>query len=222
MPVIWVNSQDIWYKYTMPQQNRIQSTILPATGLALGMAFSIAATGAAMGQDAQTLTTYDVVAPPPCTNDKGETVRFVDSGTGRPGLAAGMAARDGSGKPVVFRSNYTATPPEFQSFIDRHECAHHQTGDVDRPHPPRNGPEHLMNESISDCVAILRLRDEDGYDDAAFNRVAAAMRNDMAKFGFPEISISSRISNIDNCFSKYGAPQDFVNGILEQRGLRQP
>ncbi len=137
-------------------------------------------------------------------------------------MAAGMAIRDRTGKPVVFRSNYTATPPEFQSFIDRHECAHHQTGDVDRPHPPRNGPEHLMNESISDCVAILRLRDEDGYDRAAFDRVAAAMRNDMAKIGFPEISISSRISNIDNCYTKYGSPQDFVNGVLKQRGLLRP
>jgi hypothetical protein len=133
-----------------------------------------------------------------------------------------MADRDGSGKPVVFRSNYTAAPPEFQSFIDRHECAHHQTGDVDRPHPPRNSPGHLMNESISDCVAILRLRDEDGYDRVAFDRVAAAMRNDMAKIGFPEISISSRISNIDNCFTKSGAPQDFVNRILKKRGLLQP
>jgi len=76
-----------------------------------------------------------------------------------------------------------------------------------------------MNESISDCVAILRMRDEDGYDRAAFSRVAAAMRHDMAKIGFPEISISSRISNIDNCYTKHGSPQDFVNEILKQRGL---
>jgi len=202
----------------MPPQSLPMSNILPAIGLASGMAFS----NAAMGQDAQTLRTYDVVAPPSCTNNKGETVRFIDSSRGSPGMAAGVADRDDSGKPVVFRSNYTATPPEFQSFIDRHECAHHQTGDVDRPHPPRNGPDHLMNESISDCIAILRLRDEEGYDQAGFDRVAVAMRNEMAKIGFPEISISSRISNIDNCFSSYGPPQDFVNGILKQRGLLQP
>ena len=202
----------------MPLQSSTLSTILPATALALGMAFS----SAAMGQDAQTPKTYKLVTPPPCTNNKGGTVRFIDSSRGRPGLAAGMAIRDRSGKLVVFRSNYTATPPEFQSFIDRHECAHHQTGDVDRRHPTRNSPEHLMNESISDCVAILRLRDEDGYNRAAFSRVAAAMRHDMAKIGFPEISISSRIRNIDNCYTKYGSPQDFVNGILKKRGLLQP
>ncbi len=202
----------------MAPQCRAHSYILPAIGLALGIVFSTAV----MAQDAQTVTTYDVVTPPSCTNNKGETVRFIDSSGGRSGLAAGMANRDSSGKPVVFRSNYTATPPEFQSFIDRHECAHHQTGDVDRPHPPRNSPEHLMNESISDCVAILRLRDEEGYDQAGFDRVSAAMRNDMAKIGFPEISISSRISNIDNCFTEYGAPQEFVIGILKQRGLLQP
>ena len=202
----------------MPLQGSTLWTILPAVGLALSMAYP----NAAVGQNAQTRTTYEVVNPPPCTNNKGETVRFIESSRGRSDIAAGMAIRDGSGKPVVFRSNYAAAPPEFQSFIDRHECAHHQTGDVDRPVPPRNSAEHLMNESISDCVAILRMRDEDGYDRAAFSRVAAAMRHDMAKIGFPEISIGSRISNIDNCYTKYGSPRDFVTGILKQRGLLQP
>lgn len=192
------------------------------TFASLLLAAAAALSGAALGQEAETPTTYDVVAPPPCANYKGETVSFIDRRSGRPGFAAGMAIRDGAGKPVVFRSNYAAAPPDFQRFVDRHECAHHQTGDVDRPHPPRNGPEHLMNESISDCIAILRLRDEDGYDRAAFDRVAAAMRDDMAKIGFPEISIASRISNIDNCFNRYGAPQAFIEGILRERGLLQP
>jgi len=190
-------------------------TLLPALGLALSMAYpSVAA-----GQNGQMPTTYDVVNPPPCTNNKGETVRFIERSGGRASIAAGMAIRDGSGQPVVFRSHYATTPPEFQGFIDRHECAHHQTGDVDRPHPPPNSAEHLMTESISDCVAILRLRDEEGYDRTAFNKVAAAMRHEMAKIGFPEISISSRISNIDNCYTKYGSPQDFITGVLKQRGL---
>ena len=162
---------------------------------------------------------YDVVDPPGCINNKGETVRFVERKSRQPGISAGMAVRDADGKPVVFRFNYAAAAPAFQRFIDRHECAHHQIGDVDRPHPPRNGPEHLMNESISDCVAILRMRDEDAYDRAGFDRVATAIRQAMEKIGFPEISISSRIGNIDNCFTKYGSPGDFVAGVLKDRGL---
>ena len=202
----------------MPLQGSTLCAVLPAMGLALSMAFP----NAAVGQNAESPTTYEVVDPPPCTNNKGETVRFIERGSGGSGVAAGMAIRDRSGRPVIFRSNYAAAPPEFQSFIDRHECAHHQTGDVDRPPPPRNSAEYLMNESISDCVAILRMRDEDGYDRAAFSRVAAAMRHDMAKIGFPEISIGSRIGNIDNCYTKYGSPRDFVMGVLKQRGLLQP
>lgn len=192
------------------------------SGLMLVLISSVTFADLTLAEEAQPLASYKIVSPPPCTNNKGETVRFFDSSNGRPGMAAGMAIRDDQGKPVVFRSNYAATPPEFQNFIDRHECAHHQTGDIDRPHPPRNSPEHLMNESISDCIAILRLRDEDGFDKTKFDRVAAAMRNDMAKISFPEISITSRISNISNCFTKYGAPEEFIDGILERRGLLRP
>ena len=187
----------------------------PVIILILSSSFSdVAAT-----QPTQTPTVYDVVSPPTCSNNKGETVHFIDSSRGRSEISAGMAIRDRDGKPVVYRSNYAASPPEFQSFVDRHECAHHQTGDVDRPHPPRNSSEHLMNESISDCIAILRMRDEEAYNRAAFERVATAIRDVMEKLGFPEISISSRISNIKNCYMNYGSPQDFINGVLINRGL---
>ncbi len=171
----------------------------------------------------ETEADYKVTTPPKCENNKGEKVSYIAVDRARKGqsprLAAGMANRDKEGKPVIYRSNFSAAPPEFQKFIDRHECAHHQTGDVDRPHPPRNGPEHLMNESISDCIAILRLRDEEGYDKKGFDKVAAAMRNDMQKMGFPEISMKSRVSNIKNCFEKYGPADEFIAGILERRGL---
>lgn len=79
-----------------------------------------------------------------------------------------------------------------------------------------------MNEAISDCIAILRLRDEESYDRAAVGKVTSAMRHEMARIGFPEISISSRISNIDNCYAKYGASKQFIEGVLKQRGLLQP
>lgn len=171
-------------------------------------------------QPAESPETYPIATPPICVNNKGETVRFVDVKRGRGGIAAGMARRDENGEPVVMRSNFAAAPPVFQGFIDRHECAHHQTGDVDRPHPPRNGPEHLMNESISDCIAILRLRDEDGYDKDGVKKVVDALRQEMNKIGFPEISISSRISNIENCHRKVGAPSEYIDRVLERRGLK--
>ena len=93
------------------------TTLLAITGLVFGMAYR----GTVAAQDAQMSGTYSVVAPPVCTNDKGEAVGFVDASSGRPGVAAGMARRDESGKPVVVRSNYAAAPPVFQSFIDRLE-----------------------------------------------------------------------------------------------------
>lgn len=168
---------------------------------------------------AQSDSATELAPVPECSNNKGEAVQFSNTDRGRPGLAAGMAIRDKSGTPVVFRSNFAAAPREFQQFIDRHECAHHQTGDVDRPHPPRNGPEHLMNEAISDCVAIRRLRDEEGFGREAFDKVTAALRTDMAKIGFPESSIASRIRNIAGCFENPASAGDLIRQVLQDRGL---
>ncbi len=58
----------------MPLQGSTLCTILPAIGLALSMAYP----NAAVGQNAQTLTTYDVVNPPPCTNNNGSSTSQVD------------------------------------------------------------------------------------------------------------------------------------------------
>ncbi|NNE24791.1 MAG: hypothetical protein HKN11_19505 [Rhizobiales bacterium] len=209
-----IERQQPWGRFMMMRRICHLGFVIAASGLAF--------CAGALSQETGTAKTYDVVSPPACTNYKGETVQFIDRSTANAGTAAGMANRDSSGTPIVVRSNFAATTPAYQSFIDRHECAHHQSGDVDRPHPPRNSPEHLMNEAISDCIAILRLRDEEGYDEAAVGKVTAAMRREMAKIGFPEISISSRISNIDNCYAKYGAAKEFIEGVLKQRGLLQP
>jgi len=178
-----------------------------------------ASTGSAGAQQDNAATATDLAVIPECSNNKGEQVQFSTTDRGRPGLAAGMAIRDGSGKPVVIRSNFSAAPREFQQFIDRHECAHHQTGDVDRPVPPRNGPEYLRNESISDCVAIRRLRDEEGFGNQAFDKVTGTLRTDMAKIGFPESSIASRIRNIAGCFKNPASARDLIRQVLQERGL---
>ncbi len=164
---------------------------------------------------------YEIAEPPKCINNKGEQVEFRQHNNTRLQVAAGIANRDGQGIPFVVRVNYAFSPLEFQSFIDRHECAHHQTGDVDRPHPPRNGPEHLLNESISDCIAILRLRDEENYGEDRLKAVISAMRTDMTKIGFPKISITSRISNVENCYKRDGSPADFIEAIKIRRAQNQ-
>lgn len=163
-----------------------------------------------------------IVDPPICQNNLGETVSFQNRSSEAGHVAAGMANRAPDGTPFVFRMNYQAASPAFQTFVDRHECAHHQTGDVDRPHPPRNSPAHLMNESIADCVAILRLREEWGDDQSEYAQVLAGLRTAMTAVGFPQISTDSRVQNIENCYRNYGSAAAFVEGVLSERGLAAP
>ncbi len=83
---------------------------------------------------------FPVVEPPKCVNNLGEPVQFNRRSQAQGGFAAGRAFRDAEGVPSVTGLNFHRAAPEFQAFIDRHECAHHEVGDVDRPHPPRNSP----------------------------------------------------------------------------------
>lgn len=189
----------------------------PFAFLIISLAFPLQAFAQAQESSAQ----YEIVEPPSCINDLGETVEFRERQSDRLQVAAGMANRDGNRTPFVLRVNYGFSPPQFQRFIDFHECAHHQTGDVDRPHPPRNSQAHLLNESISDCIAIMRLRDEDGYNNAQVEEVVAAMRNDMSKIGFPEISISSRISNTQNCYKRAGSFDAYIEEVKTRKAREQ-
>lgn len=132
-------------------------------------------------------------------------------------LLLGWLERDGEGTPTVYRFNYQFAPSELQSFIDLHECAHHQVGDVDQPHPPRNSSEHLMNESIADCIAGLRFRDEYQKSETDFEKLITALRSDMEQIGFPEISVSSRISNITHCYTSYGPADIYIRNVIKQR-----
>ncbi len=163
---------------------------------------------------------HAVIAPPSCSNNLGESVLFKERNSDNAKFAAGMARRDGDGNPVVNRFNFDQAPAPLQAFIDLHECAHHQTGDIDRPHPPRNSPEHLMNESIADCIAILRIRDDARYSEIDFADVATSLGEAMGTAGFPEISISSRVSNIRHCHTNYASAATFVDGVLTERGLK--
>ena len=155
--------------------------------------------------------TNEVTTPPACVNNLGETILFSLRSGSQGGVAAGMANRDTDGRPVIFRMNYENATPAFQRFIDYHECAHHQVGHVDQPHPPRNSYAHLMNESIADCIAILRVREE--VDDS-YDAVIDGLVDAMTRVGFPKVSTDSRLRNIENCYSNYGSSAEFIAGAL--------
>jgi len=173
------------------------------------------ATCTALAQE--TTPSFEIVSPPACQNNKGEPVRFENQISPKAKSAAGMARRDDKGVPVIYRFAYAKSPQSLQKFIDRHECAHHQTGDIDRPHPPRNSPDHMMNESIADCIAILRMRDETADSQTQIKNVTIALTRAMDAVGFPPSTIDSRISNIDNCAQKNSTAAEFIKAVLDHR-----
>ncbi|MDA8717329.1 hypothetical protein N9M78_05180 [Alphaproteobacteria bacterium] len=189
-------------------------TLLTLCGFETMLAIAFA-TSTALAQE--TAPSYAIAIPPACNNNKGEPVRFENQISSKAKSAAGMARRDNKGMPVIYRFAYSKSPQSLQKFIDRHECAHHQTGDIDRPHPPRNSPDHMMNESIADCVAILRMRDETTNSQAQIKNVKMALRQAMGEVGFPPSTIDSRISNIDNCAQKNTTAVEFIKAVLDHR-----
>jgi len=163
---------------------------------------------------------YEIASPPSCKNNLGEKVLFRDVDNEGATSAAGMAKRNETGTPIVYRFAYQHSPKPLQQFIDLHECAHHQTGDVDLPHPQRNSPEHMMNESIADCIATLRIRDEiTGGEDVVFQAIEQLIK-DMSKIGFPTLTMESRKANILNCLQKNESADAFIDGVLRHRKLK--
>ena len=163
---------------------------------------------------------YEIASPPSCKNNLGEKVLFRDVDNGRAKSAAGMAKRNETGTPIVYRFAYQHSPKPLQQFIDLHECAHHQTGDVDLPHPQRNSPEHMMNESIADCIATLRIRDEiTGGEGVVFQAVEQLIK-DMIKIGFSNLTMESRKANILNCLQKNESADAFIDDVLQHRKLK--
>ena len=76
-----------------------------------------------------------------------------------------------------------------------------------------------MNESIADCIAILRFRDDEESTYESYENLIASLEKDMKNIGFPVISVSSRISNISNCYIDYVSAKSFISGVLEKRSL---
>ena len=165
------------------------------------------------------LVQFEIVTPPVCVNNKGETVQFVKKLSQKAAFSAGMAKRNKKGVPTVYRFSYEKSPKAMQRFIDFHECAHHQTGDVDRPLPPQNSPLQMMNESIADCIATLRIRDEHKSGEALILDALLELKKTMSSLGFPASSFNSRKSNIINCLKKEVSAETFIYSVLKHRKL---
>jgi hypothetical protein len=78
----------------------------------------------------------------------------------------------------------------------------------------------MMNESIADCIAILRIRDGDEDGKTLMNAAVLALTADMTTVGFAATTIESRVSNIKNCFEKPMNASAFLSEILEYRELK--
>ena len=190
-------------------------SLISACGIALLLFISVS-----LARSDEKSISYSLVPPPSCLNNLGENVVFENINNGQAEVAAAMAKRDKRGNPVVYRFNYKYSPQPLQHFIDLHECAHHQTGDVDLPHPPRNSPDHMMNESIADCIATLRIRDEIGTGRDVVLQAVQQLVEDMVKIGFSATTTYSRKSDILNCLEKDEFAQAFIDRILRHRELR--
>lgn len=162
----------------------------------------------------------NISKPPSCTNSKGEKVSFknLNSRTGR--FTAGIAKRDINGLPIIYRFNYHKSSKALQMFIDFHECAHHQTGDLEKKPPPQNSIEYIMKENIADCVAAIRIKSDNINGKFIIKEALIELKKDMKIIGFSKSVIESRELNIKNCFKKDISLNEYLNYILVKRGLK--
>ena len=164
---------------------------------------------------------YNISKPPSCSNNNGKNVYFenLDSKTGK--FSAGVAKKDINGLPVIYRFNFQKTPKSLQMFIDFHECAHHQTGDLDKKPSEQNSLEYMIKESIADCVAAIRIKSDMINGKTLIEEVLVELKKTMIIIGFPKLTIQSRVNNIKNCFKKDILLKTYINKILEKRTLNQ-
>jgi hypothetical protein len=78
----------------------------------------------------------------------------------------------------------------------------------------------MMNESIADCIATLRIRDEINRGEDVVFRAVEQLMQDMIKIGFPAMTIESRKANILNCLQKNETADAFIDGVLTHRKLK--
>ena len=158
--------------------------------------------------------------PPLCSNNRGEKVYFknLNSKTGR--FTAGVAKRDINGLPIIYRFNYQKSSKALQLFIDFHECAHHQVGDLEKKPPKQNSFEYMMKESIADCVAAIRIKSDKINGQFLIKEALVELKKDMTIIGFSKSIIESREMNIKKCFKKNISLSTYIDDILNKRNFK--
>jgi hypothetical protein len=164
----------------------------------------------------ETYADYKIIDAPYCVNNKGEEVKFQNMKSKTSKITLGIAKKDGEGKPIIYRFNYNQSSKPLQMFIDYHECAHHQTGDLDKPHPPQNNFEHLMKESIADCIAAIRMKSDNINGRVYIKKALLELNKAMKYIGFDKSTIKSREDNILNCFNKNISLSSYIENIIKK------
>ena len=162
---------------------------------------------------------YEIADPPGCYNNKGEAVKFenMKSKTGK--ITIGIAKKDILGKPIVYRFNYDKSSKSLQKFVDYHECAHHQTGDLEKTNLAHNGKDYLLREEIADCIAAIRIKSDHLNDKNLIINTLNELKKAMIYIGFDELSIKRRKDNILKCFNKNISLTNYIKDIGMQKNI---
>jgi hypothetical protein len=165
------------------------------------------------------LANYEINDPPECFNNKGEPVKFVNmkSKTGK--ITIGIAKKDALGKPIIYRFNYDKSSKFLQQFIDYHECAHHQTGDLEKTNLPQNSKDYLLKEDIADCIATIRTKSDHLNAKNLILITIKELKKAMTYIGFDELAIKRREDNILKCFNKNISLTNYIEDIFKQKNF---
>lgn len=182
---------------------------IPAVaGLVLSLQFMVAA-GVQAQQPAEPSAQDfpNLAAPPVCVDNRGMEVTYkITTGEGLRGRVVNFAAaiRDPevTGPPfIVLDAPLIAMmTPQFQSFIYRHECAHHELGHLGRLPKEYSKAEKRAIEAEADCEAAGKLGSETGYRREDMEILYRNMVSVWQQEGRPRDYARARIGSIDSCF----------------------
>ena len=161
----------------------------------------------------KSLTRLDVI------NNKGEVVKFENmiSKTGK--ITIGIAKKDALGKPIVYRFNYDKSSKFLQKFIDYHECAHHQAGDLEKINLPLNSKDYLIREDVADCIATIRMKSNHLNAKNLILNTLKELKKAMKYIGFDELEIKRRKDNILKCFNKNISLTNYFEDFVKQKNI---